>query len=278
MNQLCCNNKSVQGAAWAAAEHGRGNFPSGPPPGKACRQLLSTVTPAHWHHKISQQAVQQTVPTLQDAAAWAQQCQDHRLAGPLGPQQAAHRLNRWHCMHLQLLTSRHCPRGIGHSFQGSLCPFTFSASCKQSQELSQHTFHLAKGSINNSVCLLTTSCITATLGTGSHPKTRWLRAFKFATYFKSSTPYQPLCLFKAQFCSAHWSTRMPIEELRKWRDGWFIPQPFPPTHRDLQLKWRISCTIAAHKTTWCNRGTPLCPLPGQMLSCTCSDAAPLFSL
>lgn len=151
------------------------------------------------------QAVQQPVPTLQGAAAWAQQCHTvtHRLAGPLGA--PASSIHTEHGRHLQLLTSRHCgwTKESLDSFQGSLWLFSFSASCKQSQELSQHAFHLAKGSINNLVCLLTTSCITATPGTGSHPNTPSLRKFKFVTYFRSSTPYQPLCLFKVQFCSAH---------------------------------------------------------------------------
>lgn len=57
------------------------------------------------------QAVQQPVPTLQGAAAWAQQCHTvtHRLAGPLGaPASSTH---TEHGRHLQLLTSRHCPSG-----------------------------------------------------------------------------------------------------------------------------------------------------------------------
>ena len=139
-------------------------------------------------------------------------------------------------MHLELLTSSHCPSGTGHSFQGSLCPSSISASCKQSQELSRQMFHLAKGSVNNLVCLLTTSCITDTPGTCSHPKTPWLRQFEFITHMKNSTPYQPLILFKARFCSPHRSTRVPIRELRKWRDRWFIIQSFPPTRGNLWLK------------------------------------------
>lgn len=47
----------------------------------------------------------------------------------------------------------------------------------------------SKGSVNNLVCLLTTSCITATPGTCSHPKTPWLKQFEFVTYKKNSTPH-----------------------------------------------------------------------------------------
>lgn len=116
------------------------------------------------------------------------------------------------------------------------------------------------------MCPLTTFRITATPGTCSHPKTPWIRQFEFVTYMKNSTPYQPLTLFKAHFCSTHWSIRTPIGELGKYRDKWFIIQSFPPTRGNLWLKRRISCTIGAHKATWCNRGASLRPLSGHVLA------------